>query len=551
MVERDTDFLNRLSSFLCGVKTRNNALCCGFRLALNPEETLLDLNGLRNYKEKDEVLDPESFAKKIMEQAIEESNYHQLLQKILVDFSVGFASLQATINTQLKEAGMSLKRLVEKEQRDSDVCLKFIAEFFKKSPSKNEESIGQIEQIASDIRRTLDIKATQKTVFSREMTEGVVDLVSQLSDNISATLDGFRNAMKLKTGVQKEEPEPVEDFPEKLQKEEEIELNLSKFLHEKTSIVPEMTKKNSICFGIGGIPRGNKNEFGVLACDGSFSLHCGMDFKKIAEGKADVLGGMACNSSMCFSPDATMFLVSIAADKRLFVFDSQSLKVRKIWTRPESSGILKAKWVDTHRVVGAFGKPGEIVLFSIDSELPTSVICPSETRDSLINDIDLKAGGSVVVGCTNTKNAVFALSIESQSIEWTHYHHKDCVNAVKFSNSEKYVISGSDDKRTILADARDGNFLSELDGFSARVRGVVWLPGDQYILGFSRKEVVLIWVNSTKCLHLLSKTTKESLDGSNIHSVNHCTWKEKEQLLGHCFALLGTYKGNMFKVPLE
>jgi WD40 repeat protein len=221
---------------------------------------------------------------------------------------------------------------------------------------------------------------------------------------------------------------------------------------------PNAKRSNLICFGTGGISRRpGTMDFLGLSEAGSLFQFKGATGQVSKELQLQVKRSPFWWSCVEFNPSGSHFLTAITYKKELSVFASGKFKKCQKWVREDFEAINRAKWVDDHRILAGFEKPGNLVLYLMGSRSPILQIAPRETKTKGITDVDVSKNGQHAFCGTWNPDLVFKVKIEENGkFEWRHSGHRSQINSLRLSGNEKFVLSGGFDKKEILASSKNG-----------------------------------------------------------------------------------------------
>ena len=516
-----------LSSRLSQLRTLTNDLCSVFQMTSDPRRVRLSA---KEIKQADgELLDREQLSDYIWQKVQEEQeDMNRTSQK-----GQAMAIMQNIIDKAVQEFQMEIKRLEERTKAaiHDHFSRKFTSFLEKRDEAGFEERLDQL--VAGEVAGLgHDWRAGIKT----QMMGALDTLENQLAYKIGECRRRVTTLLQEMGGEEKSYQLDVGSIKE----------------------LPEAKRSDDICFGVGGVARRPMTqEFCALGADGSLVHFNGETGQKIREKKVEVRGKKWNNSCVEFNPSGRLFLVTICDDKELYVFGTEDFEQRDQWTRNESNGIMKARWIDDDRILAAFHTPGDLLLYRLGAKNPLMKFAPADLKSCAIKDLDISQDKNYAFcGSGSTTKLVFKIRINASNdtMAWRHKEHEDFIKSVRLSHDQKFVLSSAGDTKVILASAADGLILSTFSGFTRQyVYGLLWCPNDKAAFAISGNELVLLQVaEDGKELKKIGEIKKEELGLEWVYGLNGFFGHEKRAFLKQRpFLVIGGHYGKVVRVHLK
>lgn len=545
---------SKLRERLEGLQTRKNEKTFAFWVTRKKEQTLLSerdfhLNFSNNKGEV--VLEPSELAEFILKEAEEENQYEEANSKQKSkDFRVIYASLMDLVF----EISKQIDHLKEKT-----------ALLFKKNKSgKFTELLHSLDQ--SSFGENLEVllsslaeNGLKKTDWKAETGQSLMESIEEMESKIKRETEKCRGAVSSRLGVTQE----FKEFEKNL-KEEVFSAGFdSQFCFGNRGIIAKPPKANEnieeLLRKLKG-ERGKDGEYNEETQEvfGTLSMKGNIKFTETNKGRLCKEAKVPVNShgnynSLDFSPNGLMFLVGVRNDRKIFVFDSESLEQKQVWEDKKAVWFNRAKWIDDQHILGCFGYPGELKVFALGSQLPIRTLSPNETSPTWIVDFDFGLERNKVICGTGTGQVLqLGIGEGQKGAYWKHKGHGSWVTGVKVSQNKQYVLTSGEDKAVVLALEADGRVLSNFKKFTAFVHGISWAADNETILVCSLHEVVLLKrrKNNQDYLEQLAQMKKAEFDDSNINAMAS-SFELGQDHKGKSYFLLGLENGRVFKVPLK
>lgn len=557
---------------MASLKTRDNLDCFGFSLDFETNENEPVFLTQAEFKIKEKKLTKKDLLKLIEKQASEEDSQENGPNQTQDEYSsmqvlvhTAFAFVQSAIEAQIEELKTEALFSLEEHFEKTKSPLRNLVSFLKNSSNeafmrvsfqpKNKE--GTFQDLLEVFLRSQGAKSRE--TWKKKTKEKVLVCLSKLEksteDAVQKTKEYLlRNSEEIER--ENRPKSPLGRFDHFVEDSDLTERKIRRFDPQNILKMKKMSRDDQLCKGIYGIPKlfdkKASNVFGVFSVKGSFGVFQANEDRLIKAGKIIASEGASVHSSLVFSPDSQLFLVSFCTEKTLMVFDAQTMEVTDKWLEKEFRYIMKAKWLSQTRILAAFGYPGALKVYERGQNRAVFGVFLPEFGTGMINDIEVYSKGLFGLCCGGSNHLVMKILIENGNdlLEWKHKHHGDTPEVVRVSNNKKMVFSGGSDRKIVAVSESNGEILGKFQDFSGAVDEIIFSPSDQIIITCSQLEILIVKLGIGKSVSFraLDKIKTEIFgyfcSGMNVH------WGS--EIVGdQAYVLIGDKTGNVLKIMLE